>query len=51
MDLVPFLVVLAHDQRDLDFALKYKLKIKTVVKPLNENQDLQSKRHRIYWSR
>ena len=28
-----------HDQRDLDFALKYKLKIKTVVKPSNENDD------------
>jgi len=27
----------AHDQRDLDFANKYKLKIKTVVKP--ENKD------------
>ena len=23
----------AHDQRDLDFALKYKLKVNTVVKP------------------
>ena len=23
----------AHDQRDMDFALKYKLEIKTVVKP------------------
>ena len=29
----------AHDQRDLDFALKYKLNIKTVVCPPNENQD------------
>ena len=29
----------AHDQRDLDFALKYKLDIKTVVKPdVNENE-------------
>jgi len=26
----------AHDQRDLDFALKYKLNVKTVVKPQNE---------------
>ena len=26
----------AHDQRDLDFALKYNLNIKTVVKPINE---------------
>ena len=25
----------AHDQRDLDFALKYKLDVKTVVKPTN----------------
>ena len=27
----------AHDQRDLDFALKYKLNVKTVVKPKNES--------------
>ena len=27
----------AHDQRDLDFALKYNLPVKTVVKPINEN--------------
>ena len=27
----------AHDQRDLDFANKYKLKVKTVVKPIDEN--------------
>ena len=27
----------AHDQRDLDFALKYNLKVTTVVKPKNEN--------------
>ena len=26
----------AHDQRDLDFALKYNLEVKTVVKPINE---------------
>ena len=29
----------AHDQRDLDFAIKYKLKVKTVVKPVGENDD------------
>ncbi len=29
----------AHDQRDYDFAKKYKLNIKTVVKPKNENDD------------
>ena len=29
----------AHDQRDFDFAKKYKLKIKTVVKPKDENDD------------
>ena len=29
----------AHDQRDFDFAKKYKLKITTVVKPLNENDN------------
>ena len=31
----------AHDQRDLDFALKYKLKITTVVKPVGENHDFE----------
>ena len=29
----------AHDQRDLDFAIKYNLKIKTVVKPKDKNDD------------
>jgi leucyl-tRNA synthetase len=29
----------AHDQRDLDFAIKYKLKINTVVKPIDESND------------
>ena len=29
----------AHDQRDLDFAIKYKLKITPVVKPVNCNGD------------
>ena len=27
----------AHDQRDLDFAIKYNLNVKTVVKPANED--------------
>ena len=31
----------AHDQRDFDFAKKYKLEIKTVVKPINENNDFK----------
>ena len=31
----------AHDQRDLDFALKYKLEVKTVVKPTDENNEFQ----------
>ena len=31
----------AHDQRDLDFALKYKLAVKTVVRP--ENEDINFK--------
>ena len=31
----------AHDQRDLDFATKYNLKIKTVVKPLNETTNFK----------
>jgi leucyl-tRNA synthetase len=29
----------AHDQRDLDFANKYKLKIKPVVKPMDEDEN------------
>ena len=29
----------AHDQRDFDFAIKYKLKIKTVVRPLDKTSD------------
>jgi len=33
----------AHDQRDLDFALKYKLKVKAVVKPINEDNDFEVK--------
>ena len=31
----------AHDQRDLDFALKYNLKINTVVKPSKEDDDFK----------
>ena len=31
----------AHDQRDLDFALKYNLKFKTVVKPDNEDDSFK----------
>ena len=31
----------AHDQRDLDFALKYNLKVKTVVKPFNEDDNFK----------
>ena len=31
----------AHDQRDFDFAKKYNLQIKTVVKPDNESDDYQ----------
>ena len=31
----------AHDQRDLDFALKYKLQVKTVVKPLDESDSFK----------
>jgi len=33
----------AHDQRDFDFATKYNLEIKTVVKPDNENDNFQIK--------
>jgi len=31
----------AHDQRDLDFANKYKLKVKTVVKPLDKDDNFK----------
>jgi len=31
----------AHDQRDFDFAKKYNLEIKTVVKPTNENDSFK----------
>ena len=31
----------AHDQRDLDFALKYNLSVKTVVKPKDSNYDFE----------
>ena len=31
----------AHDQRDFDFAKKYNLEIKTVVKPLGDNDDFK----------
>ena len=31
----------AHDQRDLDFAIKYNLKVTTVVKPKNEKDDFK----------
>ena len=31
----------AHDQRDFDFAKKYNLKITTVVKPDDENDDFK----------
>ena len=30
-----------HDQRDFDFAKKYNLEIKTVVKPNNEKNDFK----------
>jgi leucyl-tRNA synthetase len=33
----------AHDQRDFDFAIKYNLEIKTVVKPKDEGDDFQVK--------
>ncbi len=34
----------AHDQRDLDFALKYNLPVKTVVKPLDEDEKYKVKK-------
>ncbi len=33
----------AHDQRDFDFATKYNLEIKTVVRPFNESDDFKVK--------
>ena len=33
----------AHDQRDFDFAQKYKLNIRTVVRPKDKNDDFQVK--------
>ena len=33
----------AHDQRDFEFAKKYKLNIKTVVRPKDKNNDFQVK--------
>ena len=33
----------AHDQRDFDFAKKYNLEIKTVVKPKDENDEIKVK--------
>ena len=33
----------AHDQRDLDFALKYNLEVKTVVKPGSEDKNFKVK--------
>ncbi len=33
----------AHDQRDLDFAIKYNLNVKTVVKPTNEDDNFKVK--------
>jgi leucyl-tRNA synthetase len=38
----------AHDQRDLDFAIKYNLKVKTVVNP-EKDINFQVKRS-LYWS-
>ena len=32
-----------HDQRDMDFAIKYNLPIKTVVKPVEENDNFKVK--------
>ena len=34
----------AHDQRDLDFAIKYKLKVIPVVKPKDKNDNFQIKK-------
>ena len=36
----------AHDQRDFDFAKKYNLEIKTVVRPKNEKENFEvDKKH------
>ena len=31
----------AHDQRDFDFAKKYNLEIKTVVRPMNKDENFK----------
>ena len=38
----------AHDQRDLDFALKYNLKVTPVVKPINEGADFKITNSQLY---
>ena len=38
----------AHDQRDLDFALKYNLPVKTVVMPENKDETFKVKK-KPYW--
>ena len=38
----------AHDQRDLDFAIKYNLKVKTVVKPLDKDDNFKVEKEKAY---
>ena len=38
----------AHDQRDFDFAKKYNLKIKTVVKPFDKNKNIMKFKNEAY---
>ena len=44
MDLELYLVVPAHDQRDFDFAKKYNLEIKTVVRPNDKDEKFKVSR-------
>ena len=41
----------AHDQRDLDFANKYNLSIKTVVQPNDKIDELVIKKEAYIWWR
>ena len=41
----------AHDQRDYDFAKKYNLEIKTVVKPKDEKDSYVVLNEAVCWSR
>ena len=39
----------AHDQRDLDFANKYNLKVIAVIRPLEASEDFKISSEALYW--